>query len=110
MKPVRTTTLREYAFKREKLNNRARSAGSLAFFFGPYFICFIMFFAFPLVLGLIMSMSSFTSNSVYPAEFVGFSNFKTVFTNPVMIKDFWSSVWYTIRFALIIVQIGRAHV
>lgn len=105
MKPVRTTTLREYAFKREKLNNRARSAGSLAFFFGPYFICFIMFFAFPLVLGIIMSMSSFTSNSVYPAEFVGFSNFKTVFTNPVMIKDFWSSVWYTIRFALIIVPL-----
>lgn len=104
-KKMKTVTLEGYAFRREKLNNKVRKAGSLAFFFGPYFICFFMFFVFPLVLGLVMSMSTFTNNSVYPAGFAGFDNFKTVFTSRVMIKDFWSSVWYTVRFALIIVPL-----
>lgn len=99
------TTLEGYAFRQEKLHSRIRKTGSLALFFGPYFICFIMFFVFPLVLGIVMSMSKFNATSVYPAEFVGFDNFKTVFTSRIMKKDFWSAVWYTVRFAIIIVPL-----
>ncbi len=98
-------TLEEYAFKREKRTSKAKKTGSLLFFFGPYAICFLMFFVFPLVFGIVMSMSKFDGKSMFPSEFVWFDNFKTVFTNRVMIKDFWSSVWYTVRFAIIIVPL-----
>lgn len=101
----KTMTVEEYAFKQEKTQSKLRKTGSLLFFFGPYFLCFCMFFVFPLVLGVIMSFSKFDNGSIYPAGFVGFDNYTTVFTSRVMIKDFWSSVWYTIRFALIIVPL-----
>lgn len=102
---MKKVTLEGYAFDREKRNSKIRKTGSLLFFFGPYFFCFCLFFVFPLVLGVVMSMSKFDGKSMFPSEFVWFDNFKTVFTNRVMIKDFWSSVWYTIRFALIIVPL-----
>lgn len=102
---TRKITVEDYAFRHEKLINKARKTGSLIFFFGPYLVCFLMFFLFPLILGVVMSMSKFDGKSLLPSEFIFFDNFKTVFTNRVMIKDFWSSVWYTIRFAIIIVPL-----
>lgn len=101
----KTYTLVEYAETKEKKRGKLGNIFSLAFFLGPYAISFLMFFVFPLVFGIIISLCSFDGKSLFPSEFVGLDNYIKVFTNRVMIKDFWSSMWYTIRFAIIIVPI-----
>lgn len=102
---TRTTTLEEYAFKKEKRKTSIKRRGSVAFFLGPYFICFVLFFAFPFIYGLIISLCSFDGTSFTPSGFVGLDNYVKLFTSRVLIKDFWSSVWYTFRFAIIIVPL-----
>ena len=92
--------------KREKSKNNARKAGLLGLFLGPYGVCFFMFFAFPLVLGIIMSFSTFDGKTLLPSGFAGFDNYIKLFTNEVLSKDFWTSIWNTIRFALIIVPLS----
>ena len=41
-----------------------------------------------------------------PSGFNGLNNFIMIFTNRVLVKDFWGSVWTTIKFALIIVPLS----
>lgn len=101
----RQLTLEEYAESKEKKKRLVRKAGAISFFLGPYGICFLMFFVFPFVFGIIISFCEFDGKSLFPSEFVGFENYIKVFTNRVLIKDFWSSVWYTFRFAMIIVPL-----
>lgn len=101
----KTITLQQYAEEKQKNSKRLKKTGSLAFFFGPYFICFVLFFLFPFIFGIVISFCEFDGKSIFPSGFVGFENFIKVFTNKVMIKDFWSSVWYTFRFAIIIVPL-----
>ncbi len=101
-----TTTLIEYATKKEHRKNNINKAGIVGFFLGPYGICFALFFIFPLVFGIIMSLCSFDGSSIYPSQFVGFDNFTKLFTNPILARDFWKSVWVTIRFDLIIVPLS----
>lgn len=96
----------ELVARREKTKNNLRKTGLLGMFLGPYGICFLMFFAFPLVLGIIMSFSTFDGKSLFPSGFAGFDNYIKLFTNEVLSKDFWSSIWNTIRFALIIVPLS----
>lgn len=98
-------TLQSYVEDIEIKKSKVKKTSSLAFFLGPYFICFVMFFIFPLIFGLIISLCSFDGKSLFPSEFVGFENYIKLFTSRVLIKDFWSSVWYTFRFALIIVPL-----
>ena len=101
----RQLTLEEYAESKEKKKRLVRKAGAISFFLGPYGICFLMFFVFPFVFGIIISFCEFDGKSLFPSEFVGFENYIKIFTNRVLIKDFWSSVWYTFRFAMIIVPL-----
>lgn len=91
---------------REKRKMKLKNNLSLAFFLGPFLVSFVMFFMFPFVLGIIMSLSKFDGRSFMPSEFIGFQNFKALFTNRVLIKDFWGSVWITFRFAIIIVPLS----
>ncbi len=96
----------ELVARREKTKNNLRKTSLLGMFLGPYGICFLLFFAFPLVLGIIMSFSTFDGKSLFPSGFAGFDNYIKLFTNEVLSKDFWSSIWNTIRFALIIVPLS----
>lgn len=98
-------TLEEYARKQEKRKNTVKKTGVTAFFLGPYLFCFALFFVFPFIYGIIISFYSFDGKSLIPSTFVGFENYIKVFTSPILIKDFWGSVWNTIRFALIIVPL-----
>lgn len=99
-------SLIEYASKKEKKNNSLRNASSVGIFLGPYGICFILFFVFPLIFGVIMSLCSFDGTSIYPSQFVGFSNYEKLFSDTILARDFWSSVWTTIKFDLIIVPLS----
>lgn len=99
-------SLVEYAGKREKERALAKKAGTLSFFLGPYGICFLLFFVFPFVFGIIMSLCSFEASSMYPSKFVGLSNYQKLFQDNVLSRDFWSSVWTTVKFDLIIVPLS----
>lgn len=92
--------------RKEKRKNNIRKAGLIGMFLGPYGFCFFLFFAFPLVLGIIMSFSKFDGKSLFPSGFAGFNNYIALFTNEILSRDFWGSVWNTIRFALIIVPLS----
>jgi multiple sugar transport system permease protein len=98
-------SLKRYAFRKEKKRQTAGKAASLLFFLGPYLFCFALFVIYPLIYGIILSFAKFDGTSLTPSGFVGWDNFVKVFTNRVMIKDYWSAVWYTFRFELIIVPL-----
>ncbi len=99
-------SLIEYATKKEKTLSLARKTGAVSFFLGPYGICFIMFFLFPFVFGIIMSLCSFDGTSMFPSKFVGFSNYQKLFSENILSRNFWSSVWTTVKFDLIIVPLS----
>lgn len=99
-------SLIEYATKKEKTRSLARKTGAVSFFLGPYGICFIMFFLFPFVFGIIMSLCSFDGTSMFPSKFVGFSNYQKLFSENILSRNFWSSVWTTVKFDLIIVPLS----
>lgn len=96
----------ELIARHEKRKSTLRKTGLLGIFLGPYGVCFLMFFAFPLVLGIIMSFSTFDGSSLFPSGFAGFDNYIKLFTNEVLSRDFWKSIWNTIRFALVIVPLS----
>lgn len=101
----KATTLKQYAIKKEKTKRGIGKGIGIACFLGPYAVCFLIFVLIPMVYGVILSFTKFDGTSLTPSEFVGLDNFIKVFTNRVMIKDFWSAVWYTFRFELIIVPL-----
>lgn len=99
-------SLIEYATKKEKTRSLARKSGAVSFFLGPYGVCFIMFFLFPFVFGIIMSLCSFDGTSMFPSQFVGFSNYQRLFSDNILSRNFWTSVWTTVKFDLIIVPLS----
>ena len=98
--------IREYAEKRQHRKSSARKLLSVGGFLGPYTISFLLFFVFPLVFGIIMSFSKFSSQSFFPQEFGTLENFKALFGDTAIARDFWSSVWTTIKFCLCIVPLS----
>ena len=98
--------LLQYAAHKEAVKNTTRKGLNVAAFLGPYTICFAMFFVFPLILGIIIAFSGFNGKSIMPTSFVGFDNFKVIFTNKIVARDFWNSVWTTIKFCLAIVPLS----
>ena len=101
------TTLEKFTARKEKSKTKVRKAGALAFFLGPYAICFAMFFVFPLVFGLIMSFCEFGKGSVWPTGVVDpfFSNYDKVF-NSIVGRDFFNGLKNTVLFGLVIVPLG----
>lgn len=100
-------TLEQYTKKKEKGKTNARKAGALAFFLGPYAICFAMFFIFPLVFGLIMSFCKFDKTSVFPTGVADpfFSNYDKAF-NSIIGTNFFIGLRNTVLFGLVIVPLG----
>jgi raffinose/stachyose/melibiose transport system permease protein len=67
-----------------------------AFFTLPTIIAFIISFLIPLVLGIYLSFTSFTT--VTDARWVGFSNFIRAFTED---DYFLNATWFTVKFAVV---------
>ena len=63
----------------------------------PTLIAFIIAFAIPLVLGVYLSFTEFTT--VTDAKWVGFSNYIKAFSN----SDFLNALWFTVKFAVVAV-------
>ncbi|MDQ0299293.1 multiple sugar transport system permease protein [Salibacterium salarium] len=61
----------------------------------PFFIVYMVFTIFPIFKGLQMSFFEWTL--IEQGEFVGFSQYTSLFTDP----DFWSSLWNTTFFVLL---------
>lgn len=64
----------------------------------PTLAAFIIAFAVPFVMGLFLSLTEFTT--VTDATFVGFTNYVTAFTEDT---SFLSSLWFTVKFAVVAV-------
>ena len=62
----------------------------------PTLIAFIIAFAVPFVMGLVLSFTEF--RTVTDATFVGFSNYARAFTDD---KLFINAMWFTVKFAVI---------
>ncbi len=67
-------------------------------FIAPVVAYVLLFFVYPLVQNILMSMENFTAASFYTgqAPFVGFANYTAVFQNP----QFMSSLWITVIFVV----------
>lgn len=99
-------SLIELAGRNERRKTHLKKAISTVQFLGPYGICFLLFFCFPLILGIVMSFGRFDGTSVFPSEFVGFGNYAKLFSDTVLARDFWSSVWNTMKFCIVIVPLS----
>ncbi len=62
----------------------------------PTFISFIVVFLIPFVLGIYLSFTEFTT--VESAEWTGFSNYITAFTED---ENFLNALWFTIKFTVV---------
>lgn len=98
--------IKQYARTSESRKAMARKSLSVGTFLGPYAVCFIMFFVFPLIFGIIMAFSKFTSTSFMPDEVGTLQNFTVLFGDNSIAKDFWSSVLTTIEFSACIVPLS----
>ncbi len=103
---LKKVDIKKYAEQRERRNSTAKKSFSVFTFLGPYTVSFLMFFVFPLILGIIMSFSKFTSQSFLPSEIGTIDNFKVLFGNTAIARDFWNSVWTTVKFSACIVPLS----
>lgn len=98
--------IRRYAEKQEKRKSGLRKAISVGGFLGPYTLSFLMFFIFPLILGIVMAFSKFTPQSFLPSEIGTLDNFRALFGDTAIARDFWNSIETTIKFAICIVPLS----
>jgi multiple sugar transport system permease protein len=63
-------------------------------FIAPVVVYLLLFFVYPLVQNIVMSLQNFTATSFYTgqAPYVGFANYSAVFQNPQFMSSFWITV------------------
>lgn len=88
--------------KRMRLQKKARLGIDYLIFMGPAIILFSLIFLYPLITELVYSFTDW--NGVDPTyHFVGLTQYKKVFRD----TKFWSTVWFTIRFSLVVVVLAN---
>lgn len=65
-------------------------------FVGPVVFAFSMVVLIPMIMGITYSFTSW-NGIASKVDFIGFTNYKQVFQD----KEFWSSFWFTAKFALV---------
>lgn len=98
--------IRDYAATQEKKKSSFRKMISVGSFLGPYTVSFLMFFVFPLLLGIVMAFGTFNSKSFFPESVGTLKNFQVLFGDTAIARDFWNSVETTIKFAFCIVPLS----
>lgn len=106
MKNSAQIDIRDFAATKEKRKSGRKKTFSVLFFLGPYAVSFLLFFVFPLVLGIVMSFSEFSSQSFWPSQVGTLKNFRVLFSDSAIARDFWRAVWVTVRFCLCIVPLS----
>lgn len=65
----------------------------------PFLFFYVAFLVWPVILGLRMSFFDWSLVGTGTRQFLGLANFRELFADP----DFWSSLWHSIYFALLVV-------
>jgi multiple sugar transport system permease protein len=79
---------------------RKREAVTGILFIMPWLIGFLVFYAGPALVSLVMSFTKW--NIVGTPTWIGFDNYTEIFTGD---KNFWNSVWVTMRYALLYIPL-----
>lgn len=81
-------------------HQRKREAVTGILFIMPWLIGFLVFYAGPALVSLVMSFTKW--NIVGTPTWIGFDNYTEIFTGD---KNFWNSVWVTMRYALLYIPL-----
>ena len=108
----KTVTLEEYSKKSARLKSLVKKYGLIALFVGPFALCFIFFFLYPLINGIAISLTNY--KLAQPGyEWNEFKWYQMIFneTNSrgrpnLYYEAFWRSFVHTIIFAVIMVPIA----
>jgi multiple sugar transport system permease protein len=65
----------------------------------PFLVFYALFLIWPVILGLRMSFFNWSLVGTGARQFLGLANFRELFADP----DFWSSLWHSILFTLLVV-------
>lgn len=79
---------------------RKREAVTGILFIMPWLIGFLVFYAGPALVSLVMSFTKW--NIVGTPTWIGFDNYTDIFTGD---KNFWNSVWVTMRYAFLYIPL-----
>lgn len=70
-------------------------------FVAPFLVFYVLFLVWPVILGLRMSFFDWSLVGTGVRQFLGLANFRELFADP----DFWSSLWHSILFTLLVVPL-----
>ncbi|HYZ04097.1 MAG TPA: sugar ABC transporter permease [Rubrobacter sp.] len=65
----------------------------------PFLFFYVAFLVWPVILGLRMSFFDWSLVGTGTRQFLGFANYRELFSDP----DFWSSLWHSVLFTLLVV-------
>jgi ABC-type sugar transport system permease subunit len=106
-----TFTLEEYSRKSSRTKSLLKKYGLIALFVGPFALCFIFFFLYPLVNGIAISLTNYKLSS--PGDSYVWNEFrwyKLIFDDSLFggryFESFWRAFVHTIVFAVIMVPIA----
>lgn len=109
----RTVVLEEYAKTRSRRNSNLKRYGLIALFLGPFLLAFVVFFLYPLVYGIFISLTQFTLGKPEAAVWNDFENYKILLSdyNPksttyLLRENFWNSFANSFAFSVIMVPIA----
>ncbi len=106
----RTIVLEEYAKSRSRKVGLFKKYGTAILFLLPFMLAFIVFFIYPLIYGVHISLTNFTYSSPGTEKFNSFENFRFLLDKTYMkgkyYESFWRSFWQTIVFVIIMVPVA----
>lgn len=110
----KTVVLEEYAKTRSRRNSNLKKYGLIALFLGPFLLAFIVFFLYPLLYGIYISLTQFTLGKPELATLNDFENYKILLdsnfnpkrTTYLLRENFWNSFANSFVFSVIMVPIA----
>lgn len=112
---VRTVSLEEYSRVRSKQKGTVKRYAVLALFLAPFLLAFIVFFLFPLVYGVYISLTNFKFSAPDESVFHGLKWYKYLLgvaipgdekIQSLLMLSFWRSFLHSIIFSIIMVPIA----
>lgn len=106
----RTIVLEEYAKSRSRKVGLFKKYGTTILFLLPFVLAFIVFFVYPLIYGIHISLTDFKYSQPGMEKFNSFENYRMIFDKTFYYgkyyESFWRSFWQTFVFAVIMVPVA----
>lgn len=77
-------------------------------FIAPWFLGFVAFTVFPVVIGILMSLTNFNGSNFDTFRFLGLENYREAFGGFLGSGDAWHAIGVTVRYALLTIPINIA--